>query len=259
MKKLITLIMAVMLTATAIYAQEKKEESKTIGLSFGANYASNYLWRGTNWFGGHAAYMPFISYDIAGIGLVATITGEITDGYGKVSNANFAKQSVDFALDYSYTFGKIFTVGAGAWYWWYLISQHSNSTDLSYMTAYVSFGLKVPLNPTIFYTHDFYFANKDYKYGDFYIQLKLSQDIPLPKGAVIKLGAALGLYNMYSTTLTKYEFDVSDITFFGGLGIEVQGVTLTGTLNYTIVPSKKFEASPDFGKFSLNVAASYAL
>ncbi len=136
----------------AVLAQEKKEDagkkSEPIGLSFGLDYYSTYLWRGTKFFSGDGAFIPKVSWNVMGTGLVLSVAGEIASSwvfngfknkpgkyawrfdssgspYRRQLNFNhlaYATHSLDAGADYSYTINDAVTIGASVWYWWYFNS-----------------------------------------------------------------------------------------------------------------------------------------
>ena len=69
----------------AAVAQEKKDGSEKkaepIGLSFGIDYYSNYLWRGTKFFNGDGAFIPKVAWNVLGSGLVLSVAGEISSSW----------------------------------------------------------------------------------------------------------------------------------------------------------------------------------
>ena len=153
MKKMLVVIAMIAMFTSAAAAQEKKDNAgkpgEPIGLSFGMDYFSNYLWRGTKFFSGDGAFIPKVAWNIPGSGLVLSVAGEISsswvfNGFSKkpgkydyridssggitrrqlnFNHAAYATQSLDFGADYSCTIKDAVTIGVGAWYWWYFNSQ----------------------------------------------------------------------------------------------------------------------------------------
>ncbi len=294
MKKLITLIMAVMLTATAINAQEKKdaEAKKPAGITFGLNYYSNYLWRGVNWFDGDGAFAPFISYDIAGTGLLLTVTGELsaspvsTQQAGRNSNPNifsFSRQGVDFALDYAIPLAKIAALKLNVTYFLYPVSKDylgANYNDMGNNSAYATVGWDqsdlaltagiyfegIPLKPYVSYTHDFFLGNSRFRYTDFYIKIGVAQDFELAKDLSFTIGAYMGLFNNPSFNYTRAEavkgaqFGISELAVSSALAYKISGLTFTLAFTYVNSPyPEKFEASVrDTNRYFATFGTSYS-
>ncbi len=294
MKKLFTLIMATMLATAVLSAEEKKpaEAKKPIGISFGLNYFSNYLWRGTNWFDGDGAFAPFISYDIAGTGLVATITGELsasaisTQQSGRNSNPNifsYSRQGVDFALDYAIPLAKLAAIKLNVTYFLYPISKEylgANYNDMGNSSAYASVGWDqsdlaltagiyfdgIPLKPYVSYTHDFFFGNARYRYTDFYIKIGVAQDFELAKDLTFTLGAYMGLFNNPSFNYTRAEavkgaqFGISELAVTSALAYKISGLTFTLGFTYINFPyPEKFEATVrDTNRYVATLGTTYS-
>lgn len=276
MKKLITLTMAVMLTAASLNAQDKKAEAEPqpIGLSFSMDYYSLYLWRGTNWFGGDGAYLPKIAYNIANTGLIVSVIGELPISAlsgGMPNTTSFYRQGVDFGLDYSLALGKYVNLNMGLLYSLYPISTRGvDAKDVSFLTATVGVSFNVPLKPSISYTHDFYFMDPTYRYTDFYIKVGIAHDFEIVKSTfTLTPGVSMGLFNSQTNTIstTRTSFAVSDITISVMGSVKAGGATFTAGLLYTIVPTTVFETFPSgtgslqlhYNRFGAQLNASYSL
>lgn len=248
MKRFLSTITIMLLTITVLAAEEKKAEAEKkadpIGVSFGIDYYSNYLWRGTEFFNGDGAFYPKASWTVFGTGLVLSVASEIAsswvfngwwkkpgeysyriDSAGNITrkklNFNhtaYATQSLDFGVDYSYTFNNAVTLGVSAWYWWYFNSRYAREyarpqvdglnrvsyVDISFLTTAVSIGLPIVpyINPTVSLTHDYYTGLK--KGGDFYAQLGISHPFELTKEFTVTPGITAGYYYSRSVRLTHY-------------------------------------------------------
>lgn len=259
MKKLskIFLIMALALSSvTVMFIDEAKADETGLGLSFGLSYMSDYLWRGTNWYGGDGAFFPSVSYDVLGSGLTVSVSAELAeayifDGTKTVASGTNVKdiQATDFGLDYSYTLGKMVTLSAGIWY--FLMWDN----DYSFMTFSGSVALDfLPLTPTLTYTHDYYTNSGDGK--DFYIQLGGSHSFELMKDVSLGLGAVMGYYYCDSCD----QKGISDIDLSAELSVTKGMLTYSGGFHYVIVPSKDFYGTPkDINKFYATFGVSCAL
>jgi hypothetical protein len=224
MKKITGILVAVLLLVSAsAFAQEKK----SIGLTLGMDYYSTYLFRGMEWMNGEGAFAPYISYDIMGTGLVVSLAAELAQN--QTDAAAVDGQSIDFGLDYSYTFADLVTLSAGAWYWLY----PEKVEDFSFLTLSASVGFEVPLNPTVSYTHDFYFGIDEYT--DFYLTASIGHEFELPKGVALGLGLSYGMYHIGSADDFRY---LNDITASISLGFNVAGVDISGSLNGMYVPDE---------------------
>jgi hypothetical protein len=134
-------------------AQKQEEEDKSIGLSFGIDYYSKYIWRGIDFYQGDGYFYPSISWEVFGSGLTLKAAAEISSSwvfngftkrpkkyyfedydwaleslYRKKKQVNayaYANHGLDFGAEYSYTFENIITLGANFWYYWYYNSKYA--------------------------------------------------------------------------------------------------------------------------------------
>ena len=262
MKKFLTcMVIAIMLvmtfSITEVFAQEETGESDSIGLSVGVDYMSNYLWRGGYWYGGDGAFFPSLSYEIAGLAI--SYCGEfsedavIDDGDDDIKNLH----ATDFGLDYSFSIGDAASIGVGVWYFYF-----HNEDTLSFITGTISVTLdSVPFAPTLTYNHDYYTDSEDKK--DYYIQLGISHDIELVKGASLGLGLVGSYYNADSTD----QKGISDIAASISLSVEADGVTYSSGFNYVAVPGSDFKTvsdssgkdKDDIHRFYATFGASYSI
>ena len=258
MKKSLTLIfVAVMLimafTIADIYAQEETEGTDSIGLSVDIDYMSNYLWRGGYWYGNDGAFFPSLSYEIAGI--LISYCGEfsedavIDDGDSSIKDLH----ATDLGLDYSFSIGEFLSIGVGVWYFYF-----HNEDTYSFITGTASVTLdSVPLSPTLTYNHDYYTDSEDKE--DFYIQLGISHDIELIKGASLGLGIVGSYYNAESTDQTG----ISDITTTVSIAVEADRVIYSCGFNYVAVPAKDFKkdlnGEDDIHRFFATFGVSYSI
>ncbi len=153
------LILTVILSTGKAWADEprgekgEREERKTIGLTFSLDYTSNYLWRGTKYYGGDGAIFPSVTYTIPKVGITLYFGAELSqswmfNGFKKVDNkyyltgdiysgASIAKKegkynhlaysghSLDFGGSWAYTIKEKFTIGAMA-YFYYLYNTRDS-------------------------------------------------------------------------------------------------------------------------------------
>ena len=260
---------AAIVLSPAVYGQETEgpeatvSESKSIGLSFGLDYYSIYLWRGTYFYGGEGAYCPSIGWDIFDIGLSIGVGGEFAIDYlfektGRDSTG-FDLQSVDFGIDYSYTIADLVTLGAGLWYWYYFNSEDALGADASFLTATVSIGFEVLLSPFIAVTYDYYvdknFCEDRENEKDFYIQAGIGHDFELTPEVTVSLGLAAGYYHARSIKACG----ISDIDASMGLSVTKGIVTISGGFHYVAVPTDDFYAGSDIHRWYASFGASVLL
>ncbi len=246
MKHIATIFLAIVFLTTAgnSYAQDagsaesKPAESKgaePVGLSFGVDYTSTYLWRGTYWYNGDGAFFPSVSFEKGGLSV--GYTGEysedkVTRKDTEVSNPDYgigAYHAADFGVNYSHSIGDAATIGVGVWYFHFY-----NEKTLSFYTGTVSLSLdKLPLTPTLAYNHDYYTDSGDKK--DYYITLGLSKGFEI-KDAGLSIGVTAGYYNSDSCDTKGF----SDITTSLGVEASYGAVKFSGSFNYVFVPSKDY-------------------
>lgn len=280
MKKLLTLIAAVMITVSAVYAEETKVETKTttettesssIGLSGGVDFWSHYIWRGTNFYGDQPVFFPWVSYAVGETGLSITVGLEHgAERLGADDDANAFKvlSAADFAVAYDKTLVKdTLSFGVNLWNFYFYESKSDETGDVDYSFSSLSVYFTVdalPLAPTITYTHDYYWdedfcADKKNK-NDFYVVLSLGHDVELVKGSTLNIGASMGYFNARS--LGEKVKGVSDINLSATLTTEAGGATLYGGFVGTYVPAPRFfriSGEDDKLKFWAKFGASYAL
>lgn len=256
MKKYISMIIMVFFIAGAALAQDNKEDgekkSTSIGLSFGLDYYSTYLWRGTKFFNGDGAFVPKVAWNIMGTNLVLSVAGEVSsswvfNGFAKkpgkyeyrydssgnpvrrqlnFNHVAYATQSLDFGLDYSYTIKEAVTIGAGVWYWWYYNSRHAREyarpqvdglntvsfVDISFLTTTFTLGL-----PIVPYINPTVSLTHDYytglkRGGDYYVTMGISHPFELTKEVVLTPGITAGYYYNNTAKLTRYNLMVDPST-----------------------------------------------
>ncbi len=248
MKKFLIMLTMVSFLSVAAAAQEKKEDlekkSDPIGISFGVDYYSNYLWRGTKFFDGDGAFIPKLAWNAFNTGLVFTAAMELSSSWvfngfsekpgkydysidssgrlvrekQKFNHLAYATQSLDFGVDYSYTIKDAVTVGAGVWYWWYFNSRRAGEyarpridglgmkshVDISFVTTTVFIGL-----PVVPFVNPTLSVTHDYytalrRGGDYYVQLGLNHPFELIKEAVLTPGLTVGYYYNKTAESTRY-------------------------------------------------------
>lgn len=228
MKKIMLALFAMMLFTGQVFAQgaakENEEEDKSIGLSFGIDYYSKYIWRGIDFYDGDGYFYPAIYWDVFDTGLSLTVAGEISsswvfNGFTKkpdkyyfedwslswiykkrkqVVDYAFANHGIDFGIEYSYTFENIITLGANFWYYWYYNSPYAREMawttieslnmvkkwDTSYFSAGVNVGLDFV--PWINPTIAVFYDNYHgyERAGDYYLQAGISHEFVLVEDVV---------------------------------------------------------------------------
>lgn len=226
-KAIIGLVLCVAFTAQAFaQADARKEEGEgaSVGLSFGIDYYSKYIWRGLDFYQGDGYFYPSVSWDVFDTGLTFKVAGEIAsswvfNGFTKkpdkyyyedwtlstlykkkkqINSYAYANQGVDFGVEYSYTFENIITLGANFWYYWYFNSKYAREMawttyeslnmvkkwDTSYFSAGVNIGLDCV--PWINPTIAVFYDNYvGYeRSGDYYLQVGFSHDFEVVKDVV---------------------------------------------------------------------------
>lgn len=248
MKKFISMIIMVSFISGAALAQDGKEggekKREPIGLSAGIDYYSNYLWRGTKFFNGDGAFIPKVSWNVMGTGLVLSVAGEIAaswvfNGFSKkpgkyeyrfdssgtpyrrqlnFNHLAYASQSIDFGADYSYTIKDAVTIGASFWYWWYFNSRGAREyarpqvdglntvsyVDVSFFTTTLTIGL-----PVVPYINPTFSLTHDYytglkRGGDYYVTMGISHPFELTKEVALTPGLTAGYYYQTTAKLTRY-------------------------------------------------------
>lgn len=249
MKRIIIAVLMVLMVSSISYAADKK-----LGISAGVDYVGDYQWRGTSFYGGAGALFPFLSYDIAGTGLVVSYAGEYGDNFLEGSytgSAAFIGQSADFGLAYGIKIPKIMTIDLSATYLWYYVSGNYGG-DLSFLALTAQFSFDVFLSPFISYTHDLYIVEGDYI--DFYIQAGISHDFKLAKNATFGLGLTYGYYHAASVD----DAVKMDIVGSATLTVEVGDVSVYGGMDLVCTPLATTDGGKllkMYGKFG----ASYSL
>ena len=233
-KMLVVMAIAAVCAVPELKAQEAEAApaDSGIGLSIGLDYMSNYLWRGTYWYGGNGAFFPSVSYDVLGSGLTIGVCGELSEAWiGDMRDDNEDIQAFDIGADYSKSFGPV-TLGVGVWY--YMMKE----SDYSLASGYVSLSLDtVPLTPTLTYNHDYYTGDSDVvgdEAKDFYVTLGLSKSFELMKDAAFDLGAQAGYYSMksFGSDLSG----ISDIDLSAAFSVTKGIATYSSSFHYVIVP-----------------------
>lgn len=274
MSPVLTRIITVLCAAAAALASAAADDSPpaaspqraATGFSLTATYYSNYIWRGIEFYNRGGALTAFAAWSPEGTGLTITLGVELSADYlwngfaprprsplgrggryyydgaawhrktPKINGLAFASQTLDCGLDYSYTVGKLVTVGAGLWYFWSFNSAHANETgrpravaavpitiagapagtvtrtnyervDWSFLTPMLSIALPAlpVLNPKLTIIYDHYPAMK--RSGDWYAQLALSQDFTLSPGLILTPGASAAYYYSRTARVTYWYYD----------------------------------------------------
>ncbi len=201
------ILTGLVLTSTA-WAQEDDGDAagkgKKIGLTFSIDYTSNYLWRGTKYYGGDGAIFPSVTYTIPKVGITLYfgaelsqswmfngfkkiddsekyyLTGDIYNGAtwskkeGKFNHLAYSGHSLDFGGSWSYTIKEKFTIGAMA-YFYYLYNTRDSFEygKLRYSNGLLSLWTPVNwdiLSTALWFGFDFvpWINPKIYVYHDYY-------------------------------------------------------------------------------------------
>ena len=234
---------------------KEKAKEKPLGITFGLDYMSNYLWRGGYWYNNDGAFFPYLSYEIAG--LTASYCGEfsedalIDDGDDSIKDLH----ATDFGLDYSHDLFEVVSLGTSLWYFYF-----HNKDENSFGTGSISLSLiSLPLTPTLTYNHDYYTDDAADEQGkDFYIQLGVGDSLSITKEASLDLGLVGSYYRVKSWG--NDQKGISDLTASAGINLSFNQITLTGSFNYCLVPSKDFYGDPkDRHRFYSKFGVSYLL
>jgi hypothetical protein len=233
-------------------AAEGDEDSGT-GLSIGLTYYSNYLWRGTYFYGGEGAFCPNLSWEIFSTGLTLSVAGEFAADYFFEGNGRdsygFDYHSFDAGLDYEHTFADLVTIGAGIWYYYYFNSEKAIGTDASMLIVNASIGFEVILNPFIAFNYDYYvdehYCEDNENDKDFYIQAGIGHDFEITPEVTISLGLTAGYYHAMSI----HAFGISDVDTSVGLSFTKGVLTMEGAFHYVAVPMKDFYEGDDIHRW----------
>ncbi len=262
MKKLILInILFCSMIVTGLKAEEAGP--KPVGLTVGVTYASSYLFRGIDFYGGDGAFLPAASYDLLGSGLILGVAAEHSEDSlfeGKGDDANgYAFNSVDVGAGYTIGAGAPVTVGLNVWYWDYYNSKDELAGDASFITMNVIVTANTFLSPFVSCTYDYYMDDKfaDPNDNDYYVQFGIAKEFEVIKDAKIKLSAAGGYYNAKSLDANGF----SDVTATAGLTVTAGAVAYTSNLNYVYIPKGDFrDMKPeDHHKFYATFGTSYTL
>ena len=278
MKSICKLTLAA-LTFTMIFTAKlnaQSNEDSKIGLTVGLDYVSNYLYRGQYYFYGNlrngGMFTPYAFYDIFNTGLTVGTKGEVIESwvYGNKDESKDVERadwynSIDFNIDYRYSFKKIITFNIGGWYYLYkTIHYSSESFNPSSLDFYLSAIIDaLPLNPmfAITYSHymdENYYRNKGTgKNGDIYVQLGIGHSFKIFESTYLDLDAIAGFLDRNASDRRMMErpdrigsTDISDIDFSTGLTTTAGLLTLSASFHYIITPGTqyKFEESNNINK-----------
>ena len=261
MKKILVLTA---ILATAFTTLSKAEEaSEPIGVSVGASYVSSYLFRGIDFYSGEGAFLPSISYNVMGSGLILGVALEhsedcLFEGKGKDA-VGHSLNSVDVGAGYTVETSSV-NIGLNVWYWDYYNSEDELGSDASFITSNITATANVFLSPFAAFTYDYYLDDEfaDTVNQDYYLQLGLGKEFEVTKDAKVKLGVVGGYYNYKSAV--KDAKGISDITATAGTTIAAGAVTYTSSLNYAYIPKGDFrDLSPEnHHKFYATFGAAYS-
>ncbi|MBN1533725.1 MAG: hypothetical protein JXA20_13735 [Spirochaetes bacterium] len=277
MKRIASIVIFIVIVSIAGHAQEQQSENKSLGLTIKLDYVSNYLWRGTQYFDGDGAFFPTVSYDVLGSGAVVSVIGEFAESWlfeGKKRNFNatgYGNHCLDAGIDYSYTFGESFTLGAGFWYYWMFNSagaDATNRTNYNFLTAKALIRADMlPFTPSLTFYYDYYTAIR--RGGDFYITLSLEHRFVLTQEISLGLNLSAGYYyqntaksTVYTgTSLTDITYNpmkkgFSDISTLITLNYQKGRYGITGGFSYVVVPAKSWYKGSDVHRFYATFGAS---
>lgn len=267
MKKILILLMTfLILTTASLYAQEKdvaNVEKRYIGLNIGLEYWSNYLWRGTYFYGEGGAnespgvFIPSVTWNIFNSGFFIAAAAEVPEAwlFDGAKSLGYYFMSVDFGAGFKRTFIKLITLEVSAWYCWYFNSEYEPSVtdELSFLTFAAGITIEWIINPFVRYTHDFYPLAKDF--ADFYIEFGLKPSIKIFKHVSLDLGAAAGFFYWESMNINGF----SDIHTWLGFTAEGKGASFSASINYILVPTRKFYTGDDMHRFYAKVGIGYTI
>lgn len=236
MKKQLLIAVSALIIAVPVLAEElttsPQQEGSTLGITAGAEYWSNYLWRGTSLYGSDGAFFPYVSYDVMGSGVEIGAGAEISESWvGDGDDTYEDGHAVSIGIDYGYTISDMVTVGASVWYF------RLKDDSYSFVSGTVFLTMETMLSPTVYYTHDYYTDTEDKE--DFYVQFGVSHEIGLSPSSGVEFGLIGGYYRAESADSKG----VSDIEFSISPSIEVGNATIYSGLSFVYIPSKDFYQS----------------
>jgi hypothetical protein len=240
MRKLILLTGVVFILTnvitSAIYAEEAEKEKEFIGITFGIDYHSMYLWRGTYLFSEDGAVLPYIRWDIFDTGLSLMVFSELSmswfiNGFQKIpdeyyldrstgaltkkklknNQSAYSLHSLAVVAAYSYTIKKAVSLGTSYVYMWHYNAPGSyqlgktridgvsfSAVNNNYFCGTVTIGFPIVpfINPEISITVDWYPAMR--VGGDFYPAISFRKDFELTKNFKLHLGISGGYFYYHS-------------------------------------------------------------
>ena len=263
---------AILLTTTIVYAEQKEEDSE-IGLSFGLNYISNYIYKYYSYYRGEknngGVFIPYVNYNVFNTGLNIGIKAGIPElmigsrkeeeTSAKTRKTMKYNQSIDFNLEYEYNIENIMTLGVGAWYYRFKTMQESAGLNFSYYDYYFycRAAENIPLMPifrVIYMTEQSHEVIPTKKMSQLYAQLGISHGFELAKETYLDLGVIAGfLHNrLRAQRDDKHGInDISDIDFSIGLSTTSDILYFSASFHYIIVPGKQYK--------SITMTSSYDL
>lgn len=274
MKKTFQLALVAVFLTAALAVQLRAQDSN-LGLTVGIDYVSSYIKNGQYHFlhiaDGDAFIVPYVFFDVFKTGFSLGIKAELPEAWLGDANENSREayytaqqRSIDFNVDYKYSFADIATVNLGVWYYRYKTNYFGENN--SYFDYYLSIAADaLPLTPTVnvlysYYTNHNWVRGYEYYYDsgndnweakigngkneDVYIQLVLSHSFDILETTSLDLGAAIAFYN--KRTSEPKSFDISDIDLSAGITTNWGRVTFTGSFHYIIVPGTQFKNSYEY-------------
>ena len=271
---LATVVFTLIFTTVGLKAQETDDSD--IGLTVGLDYSSNYIYRGEYYIMGNryngSMISPYFFYDVFNTGLSLGMKAEVSEmwffGNKDEMRGNLTANifnSIDFNINYIYSFKKIIKFNIGSWYYRHeKLQDGSNSLDTSYIDFYFSTTIEaLPLEPTFAITYSYYMDENYYKgydnsgvwgkgsgkNGDLYVQLGIGNSYQLVGETYMDLDVMVGFYNknvydirvMDDSNEDTKSTDISDIDLSAGLTTKEGILTLSTSFHYVIVPGTQYK------------------
>jgi len=253
--------LAVVLVGAVLGGVLSADEANTLEISVGIDYVGKYIWRGQN-LQNEGALQPSVSFSYGS--LSGAIWGSIdltnwrdVNGDGHGDNA-WELTEVDYSLDWTDSLGDL----KGVAYSLGVINYTFPNTGADDTTEiYVGLGFDLPLNPSVTLYHDV--DDVDGTYISFAVGhsideiLRLTPDLPVG----LELGASLGWgsegYNKAYWGVSDGR--VNDLALRLALPFEVQGWSITPSINYVTLLSHDIRASDSYSRDSDYLFAGFSL
>ena len=242
----------VALAFTMIFVvKELRAQDSNIGLTFGLDYVSNYIYKDSYYFFGHetngGAFIPYAFYNVLDTGFKLGMRADLSEiWFGSDKEETPQRdirdwQSINFNIEYVYNFEKFATIGAGAWYFRY--KTWDNGVNISSF-EYCLFAVlnALPLNPSlrIIYAaqggHDWI---PETKLAAVSARFGLEHSFELLNETHLNLGADAGFIHD-----KKYDIvfgDINNIDMWAGISTKSGILTFTTSFHYLIFPGTQFK------------------